>query len=61
MNTFPRKGVERLLDHATEIFGSRAEAARWFRTPAVGLGCRPIDLLWTKEGVRQIDVLLRKV
>jgi uncharacterized protein (DUF2384 family) len=44
--------VRRLLDQATGDFGSRLEAARWFRAPAIGLGGRrPVDLLWFDDNL----------
>lgn len=54
--------VRRLMDQATRAFGSRSDAARWFREPAIGLGSRrPIDLLWTEDGIRLVEALLKRV
>ena len=54
--------VKRIMDQATEVFGSRLGAARWFRQPAIGLGSRrPIDLLWTEEGMRLVETLLERI
>lgn len=56
------KRAERILDQAAGVFGSRSEAARWFRIPAIGLGARrPIDLLWTEKDLRLVETLLRRV
>lgn len=50
------------MDQAAAAFGSRSEAARWFRTPAMGLDRRrPIDLLWTEDGIDRVEVLLTRI
>lgn len=55
-------GAGRLWSQATRVFGSRSAAARWFREPAIGLESRrPIDLIWTADGVRQVHTLLERI
>jgi putative toxin-antitoxin system antitoxin component (TIGR02293 family) len=51
-----------ILAKATAIFGSRAEAERWFERPAVGLDHRrPIDLLATTAGVGIVEDHLERL
>lgn len=59
---FALSRVKRLMDQATGVFGSRPDAARWFREPAIGLESRrPIDLLWTEDGIRLVETLLKRL
>lgn len=54
--------VQRLTSRAEHILGSHPEVAHWFRTPAMGLDLRrPIDLLWTDDGVERIETLLTRL
>jgi putative toxin-antitoxin system antitoxin component (TIGR02293 family) len=54
--------VERLMRTATHVLGSRQSAATWFRTPEVAFGWRrPIDLIWTAEGIRNVETLLERM
>jgi len=54
--------VKSLMAQATRVFGSRREAALWFRKPAIGLGSRrPIDMIWTLDGMREIETLLDRI
>lgn len=51
-----------ILAHATRVFGSQAEAERWFDRPAIGLDHRkPIDLLRTHPGARLVTVYLTRI
>lgn len=48
-----------ILDRATELFGSKNEAAGWMTSPAYGLGgVRPIDWLDTDIGYQNVEALL---
>lgn len=54
--------AERLWQQAVAAFGTRSGAARWFRSPALGLEQRrPIDLLWTEEGIGRVEVLINRL
>jgi len=54
--------LRQLVAQATRVFSSQQEGARWFRKPAIGLGSRrPIDLVWTFDGMRQIETLLDRI
>lgn len=48
-----------ILTKATELFGDQEAAEAWLSTPAIGLEQRrPVDLLATPVGVRQVEDLL---
>ncbi len=48
-----------LLSQAIEVFGSQAEAEKWFERPALGLNQqRPIDLIATAAGQRLVEDFL---
>jgi putative toxin-antitoxin system antitoxin component (TIGR02293 family) len=48
-----------ILARAIDVFGSKAEAERWLKEPAIGLDQRrPIDLLDTPAGVELVEDLL---
>ena len=48
-----------LLAQAADVFGSREAAAEWLMLPAMALNQdRPIDLLATVEGRKQVELLL---
>jgi putative toxin-antitoxin system antitoxin component (TIGR02293 family) len=54
--------VQRVTSRAEQILGSHSEVAHWFRTPAMGLDLRrPIDLLWTDDGVQRVETLLTRL
>ncbi len=54
--------VARQLDAAEEAFGSREKAADWLRRPTSALeNERPLDLLDTDEGARQVENLLGRI
>ena len=47
---------------AEQVFGSTADARRWFNRPAMALEQRrPIDLLGTAEGRRVLETLLTQL
>jgi putative toxin-antitoxin system antitoxin component (TIGR02293 family) len=51
-----------ILDRATELFGSKSEAAGWMTSPAYGLGgVRPIDWLDTDIGYQNVEALLGSI
>ncbi len=51
--------VARLIGIAEETFGSQTKASIWLRRPTAALaGERPLDLLDTDEGLRQVETLL---
>ncbi len=54
--------VLRLLAAAEETFGSQKKAATWLRRPTAALaGERPLDLLDTDEGAREVETLLGRI
>jgi putative toxin-antitoxin system antitoxin component (TIGR02293 family) len=51
-----------ILDRATELFGSKTQAAGWITSPADGLGgVRPIDWLDTDIGYQNVEALLTAI
>lgn len=54
--------VAAVTDLATDVLGSRAAAERWIATPALGLDQRrPIDLLYSAEGMALVTTLLTRM
>jgi putative toxin-antitoxin system antitoxin component (TIGR02293 family) len=54
--------VARLIAVAEETFGSQGKANIWLRRPTAALGGdRPLDLLDTDEGARQVETLLGRI
>jgi putative toxin-antitoxin system antitoxin component (TIGR02293 family) len=54
--------VARLIAVAEETFGSQDKANIWLRRPTAALaGDRPLDLLDTDEGARQVETLLGRI
>lgn len=54
--------VARLLAAAEETFGSQERAGGWLRRPTTVLaGERPLDLLDTDEGTREVETLLGRI
>ncbi len=54
--------VARLLANAEETFGSSEKAGLWLRRPTQALGGeRPLDLLDTEEGAREVENLLGRI
>ena len=54
--------ADALREKAVQVFGSRAAAACWFRKPAIGLNrLRPVDLMATVEGRRQVSAYLDQI
>ena len=54
--------VLRLLAAAEETFGSQEKAATWLRRSTAALaGERPLDLLDTDEGAREVETLLGRI
>src|SRR5208282_5115442 len=52
----------RLLANAEETFGSTEKAGLWLRRPTRALGGeRPLDLLDTEEGAREVETLLGRI
>lgn len=51
-----------ILEKATDVFGSRAEAELFLERPAIGLDQkRPIDLLATPAGVELVETHLERI
>jgi putative toxin-antitoxin system antitoxin component (TIGR02293 family) len=47
---------------ATALFGSETAAGDWLNRPAIGLDQRrPVELLETAEGVREVQDLLTRI
>jgi putative toxin-antitoxin system antitoxin component (TIGR02293 family) len=54
--------VARLLAAAEETFGNQVKAGEWLRRPTTALaGERPLDLLDTDEGAREVETLLGRI
>jgi putative toxin-antitoxin system antitoxin component (TIGR02293 family) len=54
--------VARLIAVAEETFGSQEKARLWLRRPTTALGGeRPLDLLDTDAGARQVETLLGRI
>ncbi len=54
--------VARILALAETTFGSQEKAGLWLRRPtAVFAGERPLDLLDTDEGAREVETLLGRI
>jgi putative toxin-antitoxin system antitoxin component (TIGR02293 family) len=54
--------VTRLVAAAEETFGSQSKAASWLRRPTTALANqRPLDLMDTDEGGREVDALLGRI
>ena len=54
--------VARVIAAAEETFGDRQKAATWLRRPTAALaGEKPLDLLDTDEGAREVDSLLGRI
>jgi len=54
--------VARILAAAEETFGSREKAGAWLRRPTTLLaGDRPLDMLDTDEGTRNVEALLGRI
>jgi putative toxin-antitoxin system antitoxin component (TIGR02293 family) len=54
--------VARVLAAAEETFGSREKAGIWLRRPTTVLaGERPLELLDTDEGAREVETLLGRI
>ena len=54
--------VARLLAAAEATFGSQDKAGVWLRRPTTALaGERPLDLLDTDEGAREVETLLGRI
>jgi putative toxin-antitoxin system antitoxin component (TIGR02293 family) len=54
--------VARVLAAAEETFGSREKAGIWLRRPTTALaGERPLELLDTDEGAREVETLLGRI
>ncbi len=52
----------RLLANAEDTFGSTEKAGLWLRRPTNALGGeRPLDLLDTEEGAREVETLLGRI
>jgi putative toxin-antitoxin system antitoxin component (TIGR02293 family) len=54
--------VARLIAAAEETFGSQEKAHIWLRRPTTALGGdRPLDMLDTDEGARQVETLIGRI
>lgn len=54
--------VARMLAMAEETFGNKDKAAAWLRRPTTALGGeRPLSLLDTDEGAREVEILLGRI
>lgn len=54
--------VARILALAEEVFADRAKGQAWLRRPTASCrGERPIDLLDTEQGVREVETLLGRI
>ena len=54
--------LERIAEHADRVFGNRDKALRWLRSEIIALdGARPIDLLQTEAGGRNVEQELYRI
>jgi putative toxin-antitoxin system antitoxin component (TIGR02293 family) len=54
--------LARVIAAAEETFGGQSKAATWLRRATTALnGERPLDLLDTDEGVREVEILLGRI
>ncbi len=54
--------VARMIAVAEETFGGQEKANSWLRRPTAALGGeKPLDLLDTDEGARQVETLLGRI
>jgi putative toxin-antitoxin system antitoxin component (TIGR02293 family) len=54
--------LSELLVKASELFGSKQEAERWFDTPALALDRKkPIELMSSSVGARMVEQLLGRI
>lgn len=54
--------VARTIALAEEVFGQEKKADIWLRRPTTALGGeRPLDLLDTEEGAREVETLLTRI
>ncbi|WP_442582431.1 type II RES/Xre toxin-antitoxin system antitoxin [Mesorhizobium sp. ASY16-5R] len=54
--------LERIAEHADRVFGNRQKAQRWLRSEIIALdGVRPIDLLRTEAGAREVEQELHRI
>ncbi len=54
--------VARVIATADETFGNRDKSGEWLRRPTAALaGERPLDLLDTDEGAREVETLLGRI
>ena len=54
--------LARVLAAAEETFGRQEKAAAWLRRPTTALaGERPLDLLDTDEGAREVETVLGRI
>lgn len=54
--------VARVIATAEEVFGDKDKAGLWLRRPTTALdGERPLELLDTEEGAREVETLLTRI
>ena len=54
--------LQRLLEHATNVFGAVEKARAWLKHPQYGLGgAVPLDFAETEVGAREVDDLLGRI
>jgi putative toxin-antitoxin system antitoxin component (TIGR02293 family) len=54
--------LQRLLEHATNVFGAVEKARAWLKHPQYGLGgAVPLDYAQTEVGAREVDDLLGRI
>ena len=54
--------LQRLLEHATKVFGDVEKARAWLKHPQYGLGgAVPLDYAETEIGAREVDDLLGRI
>ena len=54
--------LQRLLEHATSVFGDAEKARAWLKFPQRGLGgAVPLDYAETEIGAREVDDLLGRI
>ena len=55
--------IGKIFDKATQVFGhDESLAARWFKTPARGLGAKtPLEMVDTEIGAQEVHTLLIRI
>ncbi|WP_282153952.1 antitoxin Xre/MbcA/ParS toxin-binding domain-containing protein [Ruegeria atlantica] len=54
--------LDRILEIATRVLGSRDEAEAWMSRPAFGLsGRKPVEMLSAAAGIQEVEIYLTRL